>query len=794
MDSEEIHRRFLAERQILARLGHANIARLLDGGMSAEDQPYLAIEYVDGKAITVHCAERQLGLEARLRLFLEACEAVRYAHQHLVIHRDLKPSNILVTPDGQVKLLDFGIAKLLSQDAGATLGGLTATGVRVMTPEYASPEQVRGEPVTTATDVYALGLVLYELLTGDRAQRIEVIAPGDMERIVCQVIPEAPSRVTSGPFGSRLRGDLDTITLRAITKESDRRYPTVEQFSTDVQRHLAGLPVTARPDTWSYRAAKFVRRHWLGVLAGVAIVFSLMAGLAGTMWQARVAAARAQAASAEAAKERAVRDFLVRLFRAASPAQSLGRDLTARELLDRGRRDLDTALAAQPVVRSRLLTVVANVYGALGLAPQADTLFSQAIALARTLPGDLDADLATALTDWSANLIMQSQFDHAERLLTEAIARLRRRGWADAQLAEPLRVLGRVYTFTDRHARAEALLREALAINLLHHGPGSWQVANVSDDLGYELLEQGKLEAADSAIGVALAAWRQRLEPNHPTLLWTLSNLAAVRRAQGDDAEAERLLKEVLAGQRVIYPKGHSELAHTLTWLGSLLAKQGRYAEAESLTASGVAMHRPLLGGDNSHVAMLVENLAGFRYELGQLEAAERAQREVVGIWRRTLGESNRHTLAAIDELAVYLREQGRYREAEMLAREALDGRRRLLGDSHPDVAVSLRNLGTLKRLTGELDEAERLLREALDIERTTQGLGDLGAVLSQRGTPVEAESLLLEAYRAIGDRVDYGSRKQKREILGRLVDLYRKQGRPAEASKYERLIGTPDT
>jgi serine/threonine-protein kinase len=245
MNSEQIHRRFLAERQILARLAHSHIARLLDGGMSAEGQPYLAIEYVKGTSITTHCGQRQLDVEARLRLFLEACEAVRYAHLHLVVHRDLKPSNILVTPDGQVKLLDFGIAKLLSQDPGTADGGLTATGVRVMTPEYASPEQVRGEPVTAATDVYALGLVLYQLLTGQRAQRIEVRAPGDMERIVCQLVPEAPSRVASGPFGRRLRGDLDTITLKALEKEPNRRYPSVEELSADLRRHLDGLPLTA---------------------------------------------------------------------------------------------------------------------------------------------------------------------------------------------------------------------------------------------------------------------------------------------------------------------------------------------------------------------------------------------------------------------------------------------------------------------------------------------------------------------------------------------------------------------
>jgi serine/threonine-protein kinase len=838
MDSDEINRRFLAERQILARLNHPHIARLLDGGVSAEGQPYFAIEYVEGSTILAHCESRRLGLQDRLRLFLDVCDAVHYAHQNLVVHRDLKPSNIMVTPDGQVKLLDFGIAKLLGEGSG-TETGFTETGLRVMTPEYAAPEQVSGAPVTTATDVYALGAVLYELVSGQRAHRLESRAPAEVERVVCEVDPEPPSSAATGVIRQRLKGDVDTIALTALQKTPDRRYPTVEQLASDVRRHLDGLPVSARPDTWRYRAAKFVGRHRIGVAAGAAVVISLVAGLAGTIWQARVAAERARVASAEAAKERAVREFLVRLFQASAPGQSLGRDLTARELLDRGRRELDTALAAQPVVRSGLLTVVASVYGALGLAPQADTLFSQAVTLTRTLPGNADAELATALTAWADNLLMESQFDRAEPLLREAIERLRRRDPGDPRAAEPLRVLGRVHTFTGKHAQAATLLREALAIDLRHHGPGSRQVANDSDDLGYELLQQGNLPGADSAIGVALATWRRLLEPDHPTLLWTLSNLAAVRRAQGNVVEAEQLLKEVLAGQRRIYPKGHSELAHTLGWLGMLLAEGGRYAEAESLTAPAVAMHRSLLGPDNSHVAMLVQNLSGFRYRQGNFEAAVRDLREVVGIWRRTLGAEDSRTLLSMEKLGINLREQGRYDEAEAILREVLAGRRKHLGDSHPDVARTLLNIAILKRRTGELNEAERLLREALAIARaspegrdvTARVLGELGFLLSERGKPTEAEpllrevldtnirvlgtghletsatrrdlgyslalqgryaeaeQLLLQAYRDLGKQSDYWSGKEKRETLRRLVELYRKQGRPAEVAKYRRLL-----
>jgi tetratricopeptide (TPR) repeat protein/predicted Ser/Thr protein kinase len=783
MDSDEIHRRFLAERQILAQLNHPHIARLLDGGVTGEGQPWFAIEYVDGRPITAHCDARRLGPEERLRLFLDVCDAVRYAHQNLVVHRDLKPSNILVTAEGRAKLLDFGIAKLLREEPGAE-AGLTRTGLQVMTPQYAAPEQVSGGPVTTATDVYALGAVLYELLTGRRAHRLDSYTPTEVERVVCQVEPEAPSAAAAGALRKRLRGDLDTITLTALQKAPDRRYSTVEQLAADIRRHLDGLPVSARPDTIGYRAAKFVRRHRLGVVAGAAVALSLVAGLAGTAWQARVAAERARTASAEAAKERAVRDFLVRLFQASAPQQALGREVTARELLDRGRHELDTALVAQPAVRSELLSVVANVYSALGLAPQSDTLFGQAVALMRTLPGNHDAELSAALLGWGSNLMVQSRFDEVEPLFQEAVDRLRRREPEGPDLAPALRGLGRVQTYTGNHAKASALLREALAIDLRYHGAGSWQVAEDSDVLGYELLREGQVSAADTMIGAALAIRRRVLPADHPSLLWTVGNLAAVRRAQGNDAEAERLFEEVLAGQRRIFPNGHSELVHTLVDLGDLLAARGRFAEAESLLAPEAARHRALLGPDNDHAAMLLERLAGYRYQLGHYAAAERDLRDALGTWQRTLGPEHRHTLHSTNCLGVYLREQGRYREAEALIRQSLAGLRKTVGDSQPDVAEVLRNLGVLKRMTRKPAEAERLLREALAIQRakapegdeeTARTLGELGYTLALEGRHVEAERLLLEADRELAKRSGYRSEQVRREIQRRLAEVRRR-------------------
>ena len=289
--SDEVVRRFRIERQILANLDHPYVARLLDGGTTSDGLPYFVMEYVEGVPIDRYCNDRNLSIAERLRLFIDVCAAVQYAHQNLIVHRDIKPSNILITADGTPKLLDFGISKLLDESATAEQ---TATELRAMTPEYASPEQVAGLPITTNSDIYSLGVVLFELLTGQRPYRFQSHSPAEIARVVCDTEPDRPSAIVSSDAnrGRRLRGDLDTIVLMALRKDPARRYAAADAFAADIRRHLEGLPVNARPDTLSYRATKFVRRNKLGVTAAVLFVFALIAGIAGTWWQARKAERR----------------------------------------------------------------------------------------------------------------------------------------------------------------------------------------------------------------------------------------------------------------------------------------------------------------------------------------------------------------------------------------------------------------------------------------------------------------------------------------------------------------------
>ncbi|HKR13952.1 MAG TPA: serine/threonine-protein kinase, partial [Pyrinomonadaceae bacterium] len=277
MDTQSIVHRFRHERQILASLEHPNIARLLDGGTTHDGLPYFVMEHITGQTITRYCENHKISLAEKLRLFRQVCAAVQYAHQKLIIHRDLKPSNILVTDNGQSKLLDFGIAKLLTAEDGAE--ALTGTGVRLMTPDYASPEQVYGQSVTTATDIYGLGLVLYELLTAQKLHRFKSRSAVEIERVVCETEITKPSiLVNSAKLRRQLSGDLDNIALMALRREPERRYQSAEQFSDDVRRYLAGLPVRARQDTVGYRAGKFARRHKLVLAAAMLVVLSLIGG------------------------------------------------------------------------------------------------------------------------------------------------------------------------------------------------------------------------------------------------------------------------------------------------------------------------------------------------------------------------------------------------------------------------------------------------------------------------------------------------------------------------------------
>jgi serine/threonine-protein kinase len=369
LDTDDVLARFRQERQILATLTHPNIARLLEGGMTEDERPYFAMELVHGEPIDQYCAREQLAIRARVDLCIAVARAVQHAHRHLVIHRDLKPSNVLITPDGEIKLLDFGIAKLIAPDTDAVDVPQTRTIARMMTPEYASPEQVRGAAITTVSDVYQLGLMMYELLTGTRAQSLDGLGAAEADRVVCDTQPRRPSAVvTDGRVRRQLSGELDTIVLTAIQKEPERRYSSVEALVADLVDYRQGRPIHARAPSLSYRARKFVGRHQAAsaaTLAGLLLLGGIIA-----FYSARLATER-DIARREAATATRVAEFVTTLFSQADPIRSQNASLSARELLRRGAERIDVELASEPDVQARMLNVIGGVYQSIGLYAEA---------------------------------------------------------------------------------------------------------------------------------------------------------------------------------------------------------------------------------------------------------------------------------------------------------------------------------------------------------------------------------------------------------------------------------------
>ena len=749
LDTEHARRRFLVERQILAGLRHPNIAQLVDGGIAPDGRPWFAMELVDGVPLTQYCGDHRLDIDHRLRLFVAVCEAVRYAHQNLVVHRDLKPSNMLVTADGHVKLLDFGIAKLLEADPLGANDPETRTEMRAMTPEYAAPEQVRGESVTTATDVYALGAVLYELLTSQRAHRFERRTPLEYERVVCDTEPERPSTVVDRALRRTLAGDLDTIVLHALEKEPARRYASAEAMADDVERYLTAHPILARPHSLAYRLRKFGRRHRVAVAAAVALTTTLAAGVAATVWQARDKAR-------EAAKAEQVKNFVVGLFEVANPAESRGREITARELLARGVERVDSALGDQPAVQEELLAVLGTIHRELGFYDEADQLFARAVTVARRAYGPRHREVAARLTDRGTTLKELGNLASAESVLTEALAvRLRSGTPNDVETARTMGALATTLSDAGKVVRAESLFRMVLAIDRRRLGPDHLEVATDLENLGVALGEKkGELRAADSAYRAALAIRRKHFDDGHPDVLNTLGNLAANMVSMGQYAEAESLNRVVLAGRRRLYPDGqHPDIAYALHSIAHVLELEGRWAEAESLDVQALELRRRVLGPTHPMTMATLNNLAIDRYRMGKLAAAEESFREALAAWTTKLGPSQ-YTRTAMSNLAAVLSDEGKFVEAESLLRDVMRAHREA-SDTSVDAGIVLRNIGILLRRTKRLPEAETRLRQALGIyrrdlpndhPRVAEALTALGQVLTDRGRPLEAEPLLREA------------------------------------------------
>jgi serine/threonine protein kinase/tetratricopeptide (TPR) repeat protein len=710
----EALRRFRAERQILASLEHALIARLLDGGTTADGVPYIVMEFVDGAPIDEHMRARQLTVRERVELFCRVCDAVTHAHRSLVVHRDLKPSNILVTADGTPKLLDFGIAKLLDESAEPD-APVTVTGLRALTPEYASPEQIRGEPITTSTDVYSLGVILFELLTGQRPFAFDTHRVAEIERVVCHVEPRKPSVMVIGRDARQLAGDLDTIVLTALRKEPARRYESAARLAEDLRRHLGGLPILMRPATWRYRSSRFVQRHRVG--AGVAAVVALL-----VLAFAAALGVQMRRVARERDTAQQVSNLLLEMYAAFNPSESRGSQVTADAVLDRGAARIQAELQDQPDVQARMLDAIGTLYLEIGLTDRAIDVLQSSLSIRQTA-GQRDTLEAAKTLNQLANAHRgHAAYAAAEPLAREALEiRRRRSGGRSPDTAESLDTLGVLLLLQGYPVEGAPLLTEALDIWRQTNGSASAEFAATllnlprfwrerADYLQAEGIPRGDLLKAEKFERERLAIRRKAFGDVHVFTTNSLSAVGLLLRADRRPQEAEPLLREALALRRQLFGERHPSVVEAMSSLALVLQDVGKRPEAEEWYRRANETMRAE-GSRDPQYATNLANLGTLLAETSRFDEAADAFREAIDARRRMLGRDHPSVARTEDTLARLLCDQGRFHDALPVAEEALAIRRAKLGDRHYETASSMVTHARVLAALGRYAEAAPLLR-----------------------------------------------------------------------------------
>ncbi len=720
INSDYLLKRFQIERQTLANLQHQYIAKLLDGGSTDDGLPFLVMEFIEGTPITKYCDKNNLSINERIRLFQKVCLAVQYAHQNLIIHRDIKPGNILVMNDGAPKLLDFGIAKLIDEDLIDSDEGLTKTGVWHLTPEYSSPEQINGQRITTASDIYSLGVLLYKILTGEQPYKITNNSPIAISKFIEKESVTKPSdkvKITSNinndKISNQLKGDLDNIILKAMDKAPERRYVSVEQFSEDLKRYLIGLPVIAQKDTTAYRLTKFIRRHKVGFFSSFGFAILLIFSLIAISWQADIASKERDNAKVEAKKAEEVNSFLQGMLSSVDPSE-IGRDVKVYDILDKAAEDIETNLKDQPEVEASLRSTLGNTYMNLGEFTKAKPFIDEAFSISKKIYGYESKETAKSLHDIGLYYDWVGDYKKADSIYEKSIKIFRKvLDEPTKQFSNALNDRGLIKMYFEKYDEAEKLFKEALDVAIKSNGEKDPNTAVIMNNLALNYMDAGKLDKAEEYNKKSLALNLELLGENRPEVGTNYNNLAYLYMLKKDYKSAEIYLEKSYKLKLNLKGEDHPDVGLALNNLGVLNVNIKKYNEAESYQLAALKQYKKTLASDHPYVALSQYWLGKIYLETNKFGLAEEYLRKSLKTRIKKFPAENKDIWRSKSELGICLLKQHKYSEAEKLLTSSLEFYKSNFEDDSTQINRLYNNVVDLYGSTGNKKNTDKYRKES---------------------------------------------------------------------------------